>query len=79
MALHIRDERAQRLAKKLAERKGITMTEAVVQALETELDREARPLRERLAHIARDAARLGDRKQARNVKKQEVDALWGND
>lgn len=78
MALHIRDERAARLAKELAERKGVTMTQAVVEALETALDREMRPLAERLADIAREAARLGDPAQRRKVGQEEVDDLWGN-
>ncbi len=78
MALHIRDERAARLAKELAERKGMTMTQAVVEALETALDREARPHAERLADIAREAARLGDPTQRRKVEQDEVDDLWGN-
>ncbi len=47
-----------RLARKLAARKGITITQAVITALETALAQEVRPLRERIADIARDAARL---------------------
>jgi antitoxin VapB len=78
MALHIRDERAQLLAKKLARRRGVTMTQAVVDALETALARDARPLAERLRAIAEEAARLGDPKRRRKVKKQDIDALWDN-
>ena len=63
MALHIRDERAVKLAKKLAARRGTTMTQAVVDALQGALAREARPLAERLAEIAREAKRLGDPKR----------------
>lgn len=77
MPLHIRDQRAARLAKRLAERKGVTMTQAVVTALEGALAREARPLSERIAEIARDAARRG-RGKRRAVKKHELDDLWGN-
>jgi len=79
MALHIRDERAARLAKKLAKRRGTTMTRAVVEALEAALAREERPLRERLADIAREVKRLGDPKRGRPVTKQEIDELWGNE
>ena len=79
MALHIRDERAARLAKKLAKRRGTTMTRAVVEALEGALAREERPLRERLADIAREVKRLGDPKRGRPVTKQEIDELWGNE
>jgi antitoxin VapB len=78
MPLHIRDERAAKLAKQLATRKGVTMTEAVVTALEHALAQEERPLRERIADIARDAARLANRKRARAVQKREIDDLWGN-
>lgn len=76
MALHIRDKRAGRLAKQLAARKGTTMTQAVMTALESALAQEARPLRERIADIARDATRLGSRKRGHAVKKREVDDLW---
>ena len=79
MALHIRDERAARLAKKLAARKGTTMTQAVVEALEGALAREERPLADRIADIARKAKRLGNRARGRTVSKQEIDELWGNE
>lgn len=78
MPLHIRDNRAARLAKQLATRKGLTMTQAVVTALESALAQEARPLHERIADIAREAARLRSGKRGRNVKKREIDDLWGN-
>jgi antitoxin VapB len=78
MALHIRDDRAARLAKQLAERKGVSMTQAVVGALEGALARETRPLGERIADITHDAARLGSRARRRVVKKQDIDELWGN-
>lgn len=79
MALHIRDDRAATLARRLAKRKGTTMTRAVVEALESALKREERPLAERLADIAREANRLGDPKRRRPVTKQEIDELWGNE
>ena len=79
MALHIRDDRALKLAKKLAARRGTTMTRAVVEALEGALAREQRPLAERLAEIADDIKRLGDPKRGRPVTKQEIDELWGNE
>ena len=78
MALHIRGDRAARLARELAHRKGVTTTQAVVMALESALAREARPLHERIADIARDAARLGQLRRGRAVKKREIDELWGN-
>ena len=77
MALHIRDDRAAKLARKLAERKGISMTEAVIDALESALLRGERPLPERLAEIAADARRLADPRRRRPLTAQEIDALWG--
>jgi hypothetical protein len=77
MPLHIRSESATRLAKQLAIRNGITVTEAVVMALEHALAQEARPLRERIADIASDAARLADPVRRRAVKDHEIDDLWG--
>jgi hypothetical protein len=78
MALHIRDNRAALLAKQLAERKGTTMTHAVVTALEGALAQEARPLRERIADIARDAALFGKPRRGGAVKKRVINNLWGN-
>ena len=75
MALHIRDDRALKLAKKLAARRGTTMTQAVVDALQGALAREERPLAERLADIAREAKRLGDPKRGRPVIKQELTVI----
>ncbi|WP_152045898.1 type II toxin-antitoxin system VapB family antitoxin [Aureimonas psammosilenae] len=50
MALHIRDDRTDKLVRELANRKGVGLTEAVREAVENELLREQRkiPLRERL-------------------------------
>jgi antitoxin VapB len=77
MALHIRDDRALQLAKKLAAAKGVTMTRAVVEALESALAHEGRPLRARIADLAREAQhRAGS--GGRAVAKQEIDELWGN-
>jgi antitoxin VapB len=78
VALHIRDERALHLAKQLAAAKGVTMTQAVVDALEEALARAALPLEVRLAEIARDARRMADPARMRRVDEQEVDELWGN-
>jgi antitoxin VapB len=78
MALHIRDDRAARLARQLAARKGVTMTQAVVDALESALLRETRPLPARLAEIAREAQQLADSARRRALDKQEIDDLWGN-
>ena len=57
MNLQIRHPRARELARQLAEKRKLTMTEAVIEALEAELERERQrvPLAERLGTLARDA------------------------
>jgi hypothetical protein len=50
----------------------------VVEALEGALAREERPLRQRIADIANELDRLGNRTRGRAVGKREIDALWGN-
>ena len=79
MTLQIRDERARQLALKLAARRKVTMTEAVIQALEAELRREAEkvPLAERIARIANElATKAGPNRRV--MDKDEVDAMWGH-
>jgi hypothetical protein len=78
MALHIRGERAAILARRLADRTGVSMTAAVIAALEAALARGERPLPERLAEIAADARRSADPRRQRAVSKREVDTLWGH-
>jgi hypothetical protein len=78
MALHIRDDRAAKLARRLADRIGKSMTEAVISALEAALARGERPLSERLAEIAADARRLADPRRQRSASKRDIDALWGH-
>jgi hypothetical protein len=77
MALHIRDDRAAKLARRLADRTGKSMTEAVIAALEAALARGERPLSERLAEIAADAKRFADPRRQRSASKRDVDGLWG--
>ena len=76
--LQIRDSRARELAKELAAKRGVSMTEAVVQALEGELRREAErePLAVRAARIAADLAALGG-PGGRTTAKAEIDETWG--
>lgn len=62
MALQIRDPRAHDLARQLAARRKVSMTETVIQALEAEWRRETEkePLADRIGRIAADlAARAG--------------------
>lgn len=79
MTLQIRDGRARALARELAARRKVTMTEAVIQALEAELRREAEkePLADRIARIAATlAAEAGPNRHV--MSKEEIDAMWGH-
>lgn len=76
--LTIRDPRAAKLARRLADSRQITMTQAVVTALEQELrrDRAATPLSERLYALAKRAKAMAG-PAARAMTKDEIDALSG--
>lgn len=76
--LSIRDERAHDLAKELASLRKITMTAAIIEALQNELQRERRkePLDARLAKLAKKARAMAGRK-GRDLRKDDIDALWG--
>ena len=79
MNLQIRDPRARDLARQLAEKRKISMTEAVIEALESELQRESEqiPLAERLAAISNDLkAKAGS--GGRDLTKDEIDEMWGH-
>jgi antitoxin VapB len=78
MPLTIRDPRAAELARTLAARRGTTMTEAVITALEAEIERDRQhlPVAERLlAHARAMVANAGPNR--REVTKDEIDAMWG--
>lgn len=79
MTLRIRDARARELALELADKRQVTMTEAVIQALEGELRREAEkePLLARLWRVADElAAKAGP--GGRALTKDEIDDMWGH-
>ena len=79
MNLQIRDPRARVLARELAAKRKISMTEAVIEALESELQREREqvPLAERLAAISNDLrAKAGS--GGRDLTKDEIDGMWGH-
>ena len=79
MNLQIRDQRAHDLARRLADRRKTTMTEAVIAALEAELRREGakRPLAERLTELASELRRKSG-SEGRDMSKDEIDAMWGH-
>jgi antitoxin VapB len=75
MTLQIRGERARELAERLARKRNVTMTAAVIQALEEELRREGAktPLSTQIAKSLKLQA--GPNKRA--VTKAEIDDMWG--
>jgi antitoxin VapB len=77
--LQIRDGRARSLARELATKRKVSMTEAVIQALEGELRRETEkePLAARLRRIATDLAADGT-SGGRAMTKDEIDNMWGH-
>jgi antitoxin VapB len=78
MNLQIRDPRARELAKRIAQRRHISMTEAVVEALEAEYRRVAtqHTLAERLGAIADELGALA-KPGGRDMTQEEIDAMWG--
>ncbi|MDX5933072.1 type II toxin-antitoxin system VapB family antitoxin [Acidiphilium acidophilum] len=78
MNLQIRDPRAHELARRLAQRRRVSMTEAVIEALEAELQRVPvrTSLADRLGAIADDLAALA-KPGGRDMKQNEVDEMWG--
>ncbi len=79
MNLQIRDPRARELARRIAQRRHISMTEAVVEALEAEYRRVAaqHSLAERLGAIADELAAIAE-PGGRDLTKDEADAMWGH-
>ena len=82
MALSIKTDEADRLARELARLTGETMTQAVTKALAERLERERAARDEDAALPARiqdHAAQLRARYDMRPVDKAEWDGLWGED
>lgn len=79
MNLQIRDPRAHQLARQLAEKRHISLTEAVIQALEAQLQKESArtPLADRLAEIA-DRLQAKATAGGRDMTKGEIDEMWGH-
>lgn len=79
MNLQIRHPRARQLARRIADLRRVSMTEAVVDALEADLAR--RQGRESVAETAsrlhEQLRRLG-KSGGRDLTKEELDDLWGH-
>lgn len=78
MALNIRDTRAEQLAKELAGHRHITMTQAVIEALSNELERERKkiPLAERIEALRQ--THFDGVMRGHDMTKEEIDAMWGH-
>ena len=79
MNLQIRDPRAHQLARQLAEKRRVSLTEAVIDALEAQLEAEQSriPLADRLKDIAGRLRAKGDG-GGHEVTKDEIDEMWGH-
>jgi antitoxin VapB len=78
MALNIRDNRAEQLAKELASHRHITMTQAVIEALSNELERERQkvPLAQRIEALRQ--SHFNGVMRGQDMTKDEIDAMWGH-
>ena len=76
MTLHILDPKAEQLAKELADLRHISMTQAVIEALSNELERERKkiPLAERIEAFRQRHFSEGMR--GRDMTKDERDGMW---
>lgn len=89
MALSIKTEEADRLARELSRLTGESMTEAVTRSLKERLDREkkTRPKKRTTAEVAEEVKRMNAFLQkarkgmdfSKPVTKADYDAMWGED
>lgn len=79
MNLQIRDPRAHELARQLAEKRRVSLTEAVIDALEAQLraEQSRTPLAERLKGIAGRLRAKGNA-GGHEMTKDEIDEMWGH-
>lgn len=79
MNLQIRDPRARELAQKLAEKRKVSMTDAVIDALQAELGREQESigLADRLAPLVAELRGKAG-KGGHVMTKDEIDSMWGH-
>ncbi|HEV2900078.1 type II toxin-antitoxin system VapB family antitoxin [Allomesorhizobium camelthorni] len=87
MDLIVDDPRAEALARELAERRNISVNEAVIEALEAELGKskaQQRPAKDREQFLARVREIQADLKArskpgGRDLTKDEIDEMWGHE
>lgn len=80
MNLQIRNPRAYELAKQLAEAEKVSMTDAVIGALEAKLQsaKSEKPLWERVQPII-ERVKSRAKPGGRDMTKDEIDAMWGHE
>jgi antitoxin VapB len=78
MGISIRNPEVEALARKLADRRGTTMTEAIAHALRKDLEAtpSETPLWERLEALAQETMAMAG-PNGRALTKDEIDDLWG--
>ena len=81
MALHIANAKANRLARKLAERTGETLTEAVIRALEDRLSHTEKKGSEdaKVSELLAIAKRAKGLRRQRKSARAMIDELYGRD
>jgi antitoxin VapB len=80
MPISIRNPRVEELARELAQKRNMTMTEVIVQALENEANKKTdnRPLREQLKELSDEFKRKG-KPGGHIMTKDEIDKMWGHE
>ncbi len=86
MALNIKDPETERFVRTLAKRRGVSLTEAVRQAVKSELDSDAVPEDEKKRRIAESKRWLAEfyekyaiKPAERSMTKEEMDEIIGYD
>ncbi|POR56840.1 type II toxin-antitoxin system VapB family antitoxin [Bosea psychrotolerans] len=86
MALNIKDPETERFVRTLARRRGVSLTEAVRQAVKSELESDGLPEPEKARRIAEGRRWLADfyqkyqvERPVRSMSKQEMDDIIGYD
>lgn len=86
MALNIKDQETEKAVRLLARRRGLTLTEAVRQAVHNELGKEELSEAEKMRRIEEAQARMSEfykkyeiKPAVRSMTKDEMDAILGYD
>jgi antitoxin VapB len=80
MPISIRNPRVEKLARELAQKRNISMTEVILDSLENakRTDRNTRPLHERIDEIVGVLHRQA-KPEGHALSKDEIDRVWGQE